>query len=212
MARMNEILTGRHNRFLQKHFSMKGEPPAPQLSSEIMPVHPFHSGAENRYLESWNRFGAVGSIASVLNQVTAFRLRNPPTSNTIAVLEKIVLNDSNVAQLFNFAIGPTIVDLLSGNFGSVRLDARMGLPLAFNSVLIPSFASNAPGVPATMILFQQYNVQVLVDRETIQTENQELTLLPGDALDIREQSVPGGEALRVNFLWRERQIEESERF
>ncbi len=212
MARMNEILVGRFNRFLQKYFSMKGEPPAPQLSSEIMPVHAFHSGAENRYLESWNRYGAVGSLASVLNQTTAFRLRNPPTSNTIAVLEKIVLNDTTVAQLFNFAIGPTIVDLLSGNFGSVRLDARMGSPLAFNSVLIPTFATNAPALPGSLILFQQYTVQVAVDRETILTENQELTLLPGDALDIREQSVPGGEGLRVNFLWRERQIEESERF
>jgi len=35
MAKFNEILAGRYNRFLQKLFQMKGGPPSAQLSSEI---------------------------------------------------------------------------------------------------------------------------------------------------------------------------------
>src|SRR6266851_4747570 len=57
MARFNEILVGRYNRSLQKLLSMKGQAVMPQLASELQPTFSFFSGAENRYLESWERFG-----------------------------------------------------------------------------------------------------------------------------------------------------------
>ncbi len=210
MARMNEILTGRHNRFLQKHFSMKGEPPAPQLSSEIMPVHLFHSGAENRFLESWMRYGAFMNIATVVANVGALRIRNP-SENVVAVIEKLILSDT-VANNFQLSIGQTKVDLLSGTNVGTRLDGRQQTQSASNSVLILSFASNAPPLPAGMTQFNKVLVQANIDREYILDVNQELTLLPGDAYDFREQNTPGAEVLQACLLWRERQIEESERF
>jgi hypothetical protein len=54
MAKYNEILTGRYNRFIQKLFSMKGPAPAPQLSSDIAMQMSFFNGVENRYLEGWD--------------------------------------------------------------------------------------------------------------------------------------------------------------
>src|SRR5258707_13679144 len=118
MARMNEILTGRHNRSLQKHFSMKGEPPAPQLSSEIMPVHSIATGIENRYLESWSRYGLFTSIGSVAASFSEFRLRNP-SNNIVAIIERLTLGDS-VANSIELRIGLTTVDRLSASFQEVR--------------------------------------------------------------------------------------------
>jgi len=207
---MNEILTGRHNRALQKHFSMKGEPPAPQLSSEIMPVHPFFSGAENRYIESWSRYGLFASLGSVAAQFSAFRLRNP-SNNVLAVLERLTLGDS-VANSIELRIGLTTVDLLSGSFQGVRLDARQAVSAQGNSTTILTVATNAPSPPTSLIQFGRVQLQANLERELILFEDQELTLLPGDAIDLRELNTPGAELITIQLLWRERQIEESERF
>ncbi len=210
MARMNEILTGRHNRFLQKHFSMKGEPPAPQLSSEIMPVIPFRNGNENRYIESWARYGLFTSAGSVAAQFSAFRLRNP-SNNIVVVLERLCLGDS-VANSIELRIGLTTVDLLSATFQGVRLDARQAISTQGNSTAILSVATNAPTPPSTLIQFGRVQLQANLERELILFEDQEYTLLPGDAMDFRELNTPGAELLTIQLLWRERQIEESERF
>jgi len=94
MARFNEILTGRHNRLLQKLFSMKGGPPAPQLASEITASVPLFHGAENRYLESWERFGIGSQVAALAANNDVARLRNPAGSNVIAVIEKLQFTNS----------------------------------------------------------------------------------------------------------------------
>src|SRR5260370_4518533 len=91
MARFNEILVGRFNRFLQKWLSMKGGPPSPQLAPEIQPNFNFFSGAENRALESWFLYGTFSSQAAVALQNSFFQLRNPSKSGVLAVIEAIVV-------------------------------------------------------------------------------------------------------------------------
>ena len=69
MAVFNEILVGRFNRALQKFTGIKGGPPAPTHSTEIMPVIPFPIGREFRYLESWALWGGpfvIGAPTGVL--------------------------------------------------------------------------------------------------------------------------------------------------
>src|SRR5258707_13299714 len=91
MARFNEILVGRYNRFLQKLFSMKGGPPSAQLATEITPNLNLFNGIENRYLESWFRYGAAPGLAAVVGANPGFRFRNPAGSNVIAMVEKLSL-------------------------------------------------------------------------------------------------------------------------
>ncbi len=91
MARYNEILVGRYNRRLQKLFSMKGEPPAPQLSTEIGTTLNLFSGIEERYLEGWavfslhvnNTVGAgVNAGVRFRNPVASKRSRTPSQSSS----------------------------------------------------------------------------------------------------------------------------------
>ncbi len=92
MARFNEILVGRYNRMVQKLLSMKGTATLVTFSDEAMAVLPLFYGAENRYLEGWDRFGvAVGTAAGAAGNRTVWRLRNPTNSNVVTVVEKILI-------------------------------------------------------------------------------------------------------------------------
>src|SRR5713226_5812707 len=107
MARFNEILVGRYNRMLQKLFSMKGAAPMPQLASELAPTINFFSGVENRSLEAWNRYGLLLSITAGAATNSLLRIRNPSTTNVIAIIEKLTVNNNTAAAL--------IVNVRSGN-------------------------------------------------------------------------------------------------
>src|SRR5713101_6456511 len=91
MAVFNEIGIGRWNRFIQKITDIKGSPPARQLASEIVFQHPIFHGQENRYLESWDRFGVGLTVGPIAAQQSGVRLVNPSASNVIAVVEKAVV-------------------------------------------------------------------------------------------------------------------------
>src|SRR5207245_11471807 len=92
MARFNEIQVGRYNRFIQKLLQIKGPPSMAQVATEMQPVFQFFNGAENRYLEGWLRYGQAASVtAGGAGTFFMVRLRNPATSNVIAVVEKIVV-------------------------------------------------------------------------------------------------------------------------
>src|SRR5260221_9578742 len=99
MAQYNEILTGRYNRFIQKLFSMKGRPPARQLSGDIQMQLTFFNGAENRYLEGWNRYMFFTSPALGAGIPAASRLRNPAGSNVVAVLERVFAASTLASQV-----------------------------------------------------------------------------------------------------------------
>src|SRR5712691_10541637 len=90
MAKFNEILAGRYNRFLQKLFQLKGGPPSAQLASEVMPVFPFFSGREHRYLEGWNTYSFQRAEVATAAITSVVRIRNPVVSNTIAIFERII--------------------------------------------------------------------------------------------------------------------------
>ncbi len=209
MARQNEILVGRFNRLLQKVLSMKGGPPAPQLASEIMPVLSFWSGAENRGLESWARF--IGSVVQVgvAANFTKARIGNPAGSNIVAVIERLTV--------------------VSGNFDNIAL----GYAAAFLAPLSPvatvgAMDTRQPTTSPTLILSiavfgaaiaaaeQQYVVSFggsaagqIANYDYIQTDNQEITVFPGQMLHIGQ--LTANETLRVNMVWRERFLEDSER-
>ncbi|SRR5216684_387506 len=205
MALFNEILAGRYNRFLQKLFQLKGGPPSAQLASEVMPIFPFFSGRENRVLEGWNTFALARAQVAVGGITPVVRLRNPPSSNIIAVFERLLVFNFNVTAAPILRHGPTVTDLPTVfALGNKRFDARGSA----DSQLITSENSGAGGV--LLQAKMQGNTGPLTYFDFIHSPLGELPLLPGDAIEIDENGVGAGAGTTMSFLWRERALEDSE--
>lgn len=216
MAIYNEILSARFSRLLQKLFSMKGPQAAKQLAGEVSPTLNLFSGVENRYLEGWHRYGLAFSFAASAANINQFRMRVPGTTfpsptqgNVVAVVEKFTYNNNGAAaDSCNLSHGAAGTDL--GNIMSLplaRFDPRQGATIASNLIL-----SNVQQV-ANVGLGQIKYISTLPvngNVDVIFQENQEIPLLPGDALHFANFVVNNNSAISV--WWRERVLEESERF
>ncbi len=202
MARYNEILTGRYNRFAQKLFGMKGDAVIPQLSSDVQTVLQLFNGSENRYLEGWNKFACRVAIAANVGFSPQLRIRNPVGSNVIAVIEKAYFSVQALTVMSAQMSKATSSVQLASSPVVVALDAR-GNP---GSSLLLSF-SNADAVIGSVIFSATSSGQN--DVEEILTKNQELPLLPGDVyvMSLSVTNTIGD----FSVSWRERFLEESER-
>ncbi len=211
MARFNEILSGRFNRALQKALSMKGGPPAAQLSSEIQPNLQFLSGTENRYLESWNMFGSAGGFGFVAGQVNGWQLKNPAASNVIGVVEKLLIAESVSEAFPNFLLitMDTNKAAFSAAVGARCLDNR---PVKGSATTLGANlqASTQVNTAATGGVIAALPLQANIIFPFITTDDQEIPLLPGDSLVVTTGAVSS--VLYVSVQWRERFLEDSERF
>jgi hypothetical protein len=209
MARYNEILAGRYNRMLQKLFGMKGGPVAPQLASEIAPAFPLFNGAENRYLEGWQRFGfATSTTTPAAGNRSAWRIRNPAGSNVVAVIEKLEYSLNSVADtpfLFYNAVATVLPTENLSNLTGTQVDVRGGQT---GSVSIISTSINF-GLIGSGPLWQA-NAPVNSNIDIILTDIHELPMAPGSQYTIPSQALVNN--FLVSVWWRERLLEESERF
>lgn len=208
MARFNEILVGRYNRSLQKLLSMKGEPPSPQLSSEIIPVLPIPVGVEYRFLETWTRFGKVFTQAGAAGNISMVRLRNPASSNIVGVVEKITIAEA-AGDSPRLGVVAVAVDLTTSATGN-RLDGRAGVSssgLIFSGGTVAGGFLSNPGTASWVGVISTAAGTTTLD--AILTDDQELTVLPGDALHVEGSTA--NQAITVSIWWRERYLEESER-
>jgi hypothetical protein len=206
MARFNEILIGRWNRFLQKLLSMKGGPPAPQLASEIGPTFEIENPpVENRYLLGWDRFGILLSAPANVGTNSGSRLRNPAGSNVVIVIEAIEIDLTVADNLVVIDHGAIATDNSTVLAPAVfRLDAR-SRPRS-TAILSVTAAGNPGGLPNNLAIVGVSNTQ---SRGYITDEHQEITVLPGDAIQVRTNAT--NVQLNASFIWRERLLEESER-
>jgi hypothetical protein len=203
VARYNEIQVGRYNRSLQKLLSMKGPAALESLQPELMAVINTFYGVENRYLEGWDRFNLSINLAATVGQTDSFRFRNTAGSNVVAVFEKITLQGGGLPALLITRGAPT------GDLGTIlansasRFDARgRG---SWNLIISDSVASPADlgsnvwqAFPASTAI-----VDVILD------DDQEIPLLPGDAIQI--SNTTQNASLTMTAWWRERFLEDSER-
>jgi hypothetical protein len=206
MARYNEILAGRFNRYLQKLMGMKGGPPAPQLASEISVSLPLFSGCEDRNTQGWNLFGIVISQPAVGAVTGGIRFRNPTGSNVIAVFTKLqAINiQPGTADSPTLQNGAIAADLsLAISLANARLDSR-GNP---NPTLIAS-RSNAVSAPTLANNMGQVSYGATPLNYDILQDPMEFPLLPGDAIQWLAGAV--NIQLGMAFMWRERTLEESE--
>lgn len=211
MAIYNEILTARFARALQKLTGIKGGVPAKQLSGEIMPVFPLFWGSELRYVESWQRFAANLSVSAAAGFPGFAQWRNPTGSNTVAIFEKISFANANAtAQQMNL-YGPQPRQLDYGNtFPAAstfcRLDAR-GIQ---NTQLVATWTNSQASVGLPALLIANTVLPATTGfYDYVVTDIQEITLLPGDTLQVGTSNA--NQILSCDFIWRERQLEESER-
>jgi hypothetical protein len=169
-----------------------------------MPVLAFFNGAENRYLEGWDRFGINQNQAPVAAQTSRIQYRNPVGSNVIAVFEKLVVGSNVVGDQPTFNMGAATLDLATDATTSVQVLDPRGRTASTLRVSRQAAAGGGIGL-AFLQLFFAANTQV----EVIFFEDQELALLPGQALQVVANSVNIN--LIVGSIWRERFLEESER-
>ncbi|SRR5216683_2163026 len=204
MARFNEILAGRYNRFLQKLLSMKGGPPAPQLASEITVGIPLMHGAENRYLEGWDQYAASFQLApgGIGNQ-DVLRVRNPVGSNVVAVFFKASASTAAAFDTIFLETGAGIADLIPNAVANNRFDARSRPQTSMN---ISTIGQVPTAFGSTKALG---NVVANTTLDFIVYENQEIPILPGDALQLRQGVL--NQAVIFTLQWRERFLEDSER-
>ena len=211
MARFNEILTGRFNRALQKVTGIKGAASTPVLASEIVPSFPLFWGAENRYLEGWNRFAVFGTVAPSVGNTSFMLFRNPGGSNVIAVLEKITVSNANAAaqEMKIFIEEPAT----GGDFGALGnpkiLDARGGT--GTSSTCIVSLGTN-PAMFGVGIL--ESFVAPSASYEFLTLDIQEIAVAPtagGNGIRLSIGCAGTNLISTVSLMWRERVLEESER-
>jgi hypothetical protein len=210
MAVTGEIQIGRVSRFLSKWLGTKGTSPRTTISGEIMPVIPLWSGVENRFLDSWNRYGVNKFIAAGgAGNFSVFRMRNPVGSTVMAVIEKIIIVGSAADQpnVSFFSNPATNVDLVGGTIAAVPIDARQALKGQTGSTVIASFKNSTAATGGGFVILQT-GVVANQGVDLIITDNQELPLAPSSGIDIFNNSANLG--LEVSLLWRERALEDSE--
>lgn len=212
MPLFNEILVGRFNRALQKLTGIKGAAPVKQLGSEVIATFPLGLGVEFRYLESWQRFRVSVTSGPLAAITSGVRMRNPAGSNVVAVIEGCAVGQ------FPTDPSPGSINLNRGQIG-VDLDTTAGLAGASQredprgqqfSTCILSVNTVALTLLNNATVIKQTFVALSTSTETIVTQNQEILLMPGDALQW-SQSASQNLACRVVLVWRERFLEESER-
>lgn len=202
MARYNEILVGRLNRGIQKWTGIKGEPPAPQLASEIVTGFNLFRGIEERYLDGYDIFGNA-AIVNVVGQTSAHRLRNPKGSGIVATITSLVLSVGASEQVQVSALVANTDENVLG--AGINLDNR-GRP---KSSCIYSTNSAAPASTTGSQAFWISNTLAPGSpQQVIIFDDQEIPLLPGSVVLVN--AATAATALGVGMVWRERVIEDSE--
>jgi hypothetical protein len=210
MARFNEILAPRFNRFLTKMLSMKGGAPAPQLSGDIIPTLPLEEiSVESRFHAGWNRYAVGITVNAVGAQNNAVQIRNPRGSNVVAVLEDIsysIGGGGNGLEVdLEGIVGTSAaqdVDLGVVNQG-IPLDARNASAGAVCQI------SSANNVALSAATVERWIASSSTMGYVIRTKDQQIQVLPGTIYRVVQVTV--NLPIFVNFLWRERFLEESER-
>jgi hypothetical protein len=207
MAIYNEILVGRFSRSIQKLFGMKGGAAVRQVAGEVSISHALRSGRENRFLEEWFLFGARAQIAGIAAQDSVARFTNPAGSNIVAVIESLkVAGTANTEMTVEYSNSPqaNLTNVSSNaNFDKRSKPADVGNNGATCTLSITN------NIGQIGVIFDDIVVGSTTSPELINYEEQEITLFPGTALQVRTLTL--NVSLGVTLRWRERLLEDSER-
>lgn len=213
MAVYNEILAGRFNRFVQKLLSIKGPVSLVAASPDLVFQHPVFHGAENRYLEGWDSFGVAATTSAVAAQLSELSFRNPVNSGIGAVVIRLATSDPTAGTSAGFS---TQVNLVR-NMTTDQNQALANLPFNFDMRGRPSPTcvitknTGAPTAPggSQVLIAGDIGTAANTVVEHIPT-GLEIPIMPGSGLLLVGGAV--NTPLITIVWWRERPLEESERF
>lgn len=179
------------------------------LAPEIMPVHVVPNGVEHRFLDGWERFAVQIFQGGISANQSGFRLRNPSGSNIVAVVESFIVSNEG-ATVFTYVttFGASAADLAS--ILSVTLAGLDNRGPRQQPMLIASFQASTPSIAGLTGGWNRLTIPAgNTGQNLIVTENAEIPILPGGAIQIVNSVVNA--ALTVAVVWRERFLEEPER-
>jgi hypothetical protein len=202
MAVTGEVQIGRINRFLTKWLGSKGSSPRMTIGGEIVPVLPLWSGAENRWLESWDKFGFFAFVAAVAAVNSRFRIRNPAGSKVIIVVEALIAVPA-AADTIVLQEARGIATDLATTFNATPLDARNPR----KSAVITSIGTSATDMAGQSSVFDSA-APASLPAIFINTINQEFPITPGDTYEMKANTV--NNACTFSMFYRERALEDSE--
>ena len=198
----NQILVGRLNRYVQKLLQIKNTALL-DLSPSLQPVLELETGVEDRYLQGWVRFAVTTTVNAVAAQTASMQLRNPAGSNVIAVMEKINVLPG-ATSLCRWEVFPQSADFSTPvSTNSSRLDAR-----AQPGATLQVSQGTRTNFPGNTAVFRELATTTLSETPFIVTTNQEITVLPGDAISLDLELV--NTQCSFAAMWRERVLESSE--
>lgn len=192
----------RLSQWIEKRFNAKGGNVITDIDQIARAIVPWQVGVEERYLQSWNRYAVVVNQAAVAANNSRARIRNPVGSNVIIVIEKIDYFNFTGADSALVTWGAVTTDLTSlVTVTFTRMDPR-GNP---QPTAIVSQAAQAAGGQAFL---QGGASGTNVNFSFIQNPDQQITVLPGQAVDVQASTV--NTSMVISFMWRERALELSE--
>lgn len=208
MGHFNEILAGRFNRFVQKHFSMKGREGAPTLAADIAMTMNFDSGAENRYLQGWELFAAAAALGSPgVGNFQTVSLRNPPNSGVAAVVTNAIIGETTATTV----VSPAILRFFRGattDQNNAQTTLAMDHRSRPNASLILTNNTAAPAATGGTGQTIAAVSGAANNEQDFLPGNLEIPLMPGDALVMNSGSA--NDSILFVLWWRERALESSE--
>lgn len=200
----SSIYVARLNRFVERIFNVKGGPAVLDIDPTVHFEVQFKSGTEDRYLQGWERFAVNLSVTGGAAQTGAIQLRNPLGSNVLAVVEKVMITALTVADTPTLQrSGPNTADLTTVvGLTNNRVPDSRGRS---TPTLIASTSTNATGTGLSMA---RASLAINANYDYIVGEDQELPLLPDNAISIISNTAAA--QLMTSWWWRERGLETSE--
>ena len=209
MAVYNEILAGRFNRFVQKLLSMKGPTSLVAVSSDLRMTHQVQSGAECRYIEGWDLFGISVSVTAAAANFSTIELRNPTTSGIVGVLTRAFAYEKLVD-----ADGPFLILIRGATADQPTVTASIGWDQRSRPASSLIFSSNpaaaATAFGGTNAIIGRHNVPANTNTIELLPAGLEVPILPGQAIAM--QNNVAAQLMAGGFWWRERPLEDSEKF
>lgn len=205
MAVFNEILVGRYSRYLQKLFGTKGGPPTPSLSGDLFPIlNITDTPLEDRYLVGVDHYHLLLTQGAVAAQNTVIRVRNPVSSNVVAIIESCYMQENTADTTFQVGLSQQTTDFSNIlTLSNAFVDSRGSR----SPTLIGSGGNNIGSLSLPRFQFSMAVNQTTA--EMIQNPHQEIPLLPGWAMTWFTGAV--NTILWVSLGWRERFLDDSER-
>lgn len=200
---MADVWLGRVNRAVEKLLNIKAGPTVVDVDHRLQLVQQANTApVEERYLQGTDRYALRFFQVAVAAQFAEFQIRNPANSNVLVTLEKATVEFAVAGEYLAFEVTSTVDLATPVTMTFQRWDRRSRA--APTVIASQTTAAALPANTSYWGIFGGANTSA----DMIQTVNQEIPILPGDAFAL-VFSIANANGV-VSMWWRERPLESSE--